>query len=605
MSYICGHIGINSKHIANLIADNSFSKVYQHLYKQKRADINSCYEDGYTAYACNSLEHSSEAFITENGEMILAFEGNLFQIARQEYFRSIINMVKQHERGQKDYLAGDYVFVLYKKTTKELRIYRSAMGARPIYYRIDGNGVSFASNLEQLVPVAHASMYISESSLKEYIANYLSWNSTGRISVTPYRNVYNLLPGMCLVYSHMKYHIWEYWIPSNLSTVLHKCSYNELQEELRSRLETSIKNKLARSMRAILQLSGGVDSSVLACVLYDMKKRGEINIPISFEHRVYQARGDERYYIKKIQEHVGDVFDVHFLYAQEEQNAKFDISLNHGLLPTTASFYSMCEDRSENNQCQFSTYITGCGADQVFSGDYSFVSTYLKHFSVVKTRRFVHQYSKATDIEKNVFFYKYALSPLIKKENNTNSQMSSFSTYLTPEFRKYIKNLNSKNSLQHVFFDISAQLDYENLLVYDQWINSTSIFDVVHPYLDTSIIELILSIPGEYRMGTIYNKAILRDAMKELVPLEVLFRKQKGDHNASTQSHIQRGLDNIECEIKNNLLYELGVVSESCISDLLYRLRKGITLNMYNATRIISLEMWLENLWHLNANLCC
>ena len=169
MSYICGHIGTNSRSIADSMVDNSFSKIYQYLQKENRIELLSCYGNSYAAYACDFFEHSSRAFIIEDDDFILIFEGNLFQISRQEYFRSIVDLVKKHERGDKCYLNGDYAFVLYTKKEKELRMYRSAMGGRPLYYRIEESGVSFASNLEQLVPIARASKYTNMSSLKKYI----------------------------------------------------------------------------------------------------------------------------------------------------------------------------------------------------------------------------------------------------------------------------------------------------------------------------------------------------------------------------------------------------------------------------------------------------
>src|SRR5690606_19142073 len=79
-------------------------------------------------------------------------------------------------------------------------------------------------------------------------------------------------------------------------------------------------------------------------------------------------------------------------------------------------------------------------------------------------------------------------------------------------------------SMSHA--DIKTYL-VELLMKQDQMSMSASLESRV-PFLDHRLVEMVASIPGRYRLRGMQTKALLRDAVRDIVPAPIMNRKKMG-----------------------------------------------------------------------------
>ncbi len=155
-------------------------------------------------------------------------------------------------------LNGMFAFSIFDQSNNKAYLVRDRFGVKPLYYKVDKNGLYFASEIKALKELC-GSCDIEENSFPEW--SYFGCTFEDR---TLYKNIKQVLPGHYIEIdlNLKKTQSFRYWTPEKLN----KCFYNPVRSIIKKThdlLSSSVKKHLVSDVPVGIFLSGGLDSSII------------------------------------------------------------------------------------------------------------------------------------------------------------------------------------------------------------------------------------------------------------------------------------------------------------------------------------------------------
>ena len=150
-------------------------------------------------------------------------------------------------------LRGMFALAIWDSKRQRLLLARDRFGKKPLYYRRVGDGVAFASEIKALKAMApDAEWKVREQSVYDYL-------SLGVVpqSGTVYEGVAQVPPGSLMVFERGQLETQSYWIPR-------PGKQTACLEEIREKVQESVRLRLRSDVPVGVFLSGGIDSNVVA-----------------------------------------------------------------------------------------------------------------------------------------------------------------------------------------------------------------------------------------------------------------------------------------------------------------------------------------------------
>ncbi len=506
------------------------------------------------------IEGGVQPMWNQNRDIAVIFNGEIYNHAelREELVKKGHNFTSDHSdtevlvHGYIEWgidlpskLNGMFAFAIYDVTRRKLFFARDRFGKKPLYYLCKPGLFCFASELKALMSHSRVVETISKRSLQKYFAY-------GFIPApnSLYNNIYKL-PGGCRMMFDIdsgqvkvdKY--WEFRIEPEYDT---SPNYTEkLCEELVHLLSQAVKRRLISDVPLGIFLSGGLDSSsILAFATRHLPPESIKTFSVgflepSFDESSY-ARVVAKHFKSSHHEEILGINSARSLYTQILN--KLDEPMGDpSIIPT----YQLCEFSKR--------YITvalgGDGGDELFAG-----------YDPVKALGIANVFDKyIPDMIKSGIRTLADLLPV--SENNMGFDFkikrglrgASYPSciwnpvWLGPLDPGEIENLfNEAVEIEDVYSEAinawnystaDTLLDktlefYSRFYLQDDILTKTdrasmmNSMEVRSPYLDNDLVEFARRIPGNYKYRFGKTKYILKKALKNIVPDEILNRKKKG-----------------------------------------------------------------------------
>jgi len=251
-------------------------------------------------------------------------------------------------------LNGMFAFAFYDRDRKKLLLARDRFGVKPLYYHHDRRGLVFASEQKAIYPL------ISGGVDSDALAEYLAFKCVaGRRTLV--QGVYELEPGHVLDFdvaaNTLSTGPW-YTLPRDRDTAA-----DDLDATIEALLEDAVRVRLIADVPVGLQLSGGVDSSLVAYMVSARLGRKLHSYSIGFPG----SEHDETAFAQRIADRLGlhhcpIEFTVDdFMGLWERATFHNDEPLNH---PHSLPIYKLNQVARAN----VTVLLSGEGADEVFLG---------------------------------------------------------------------------------------------------------------------------------------------------------------------------------------------------------------------------------------------
>jgi len=490
------------------------------------------------------LETGDQPIANEDGTVHVVQNGELYNYPelRAELERAghrfathgdtevLVHLYEQEGPAFARRLRGMFAVALWDSTRRRLVLARDRYGIKPLYYRADGDGLEFASELRSL-PRGEIDLDALEA--------FLAFNSIPA-PLTIFREARKLPPGYVLVWEDGNLSLERYARPAPVPVAeLREDDEGELIEELRSRLRDSVRAHLLADVPVGVLLSGGIDSSALAALAAEESGEPVRTFSIGFEERSFNELADARL----VAERYGTL--------HRELVLRPDAAL---LLPALADAF----DEPFADSSALPTYLvsqlaaedvkvalSGEGGDELFGGYYTYVADLLAERAgglATLARPLVERLPSSTarasfDYKAKRFVRGAHLPPLERH----HAWKEIFSADARAELTGRRHGFDPVDLYRERFAEtdgaeLLARLQDVDRTIYlvDDLLVKTDRASMAHslearvPFLDPVVTNFALSLPVRHRVNGLRKKVLLRKAVAPLVPGRIIRGKKRG-----------------------------------------------------------------------------
>lgn len=429
---------------------------------------------------------------------------------------------------------GMWAFATYDEGDGTVVLARDRFGEKPLYLLRDGERLYFGSEAKFVFALAGRTPPVNLRQLQRHLVNgYKSLYKTGE---TFFEGLEELEPGVALEIGRggeQRRH--AYWRPPAVQE--REMSFEEAVAGARERLIRSVELRLRADVPLAFCMSGGVDSLSLISIArevfdYDVHGFTIVNSDARYEEQDMVEHAVERLGVR----HTAIPLDTRDFLPRLRELVR-----HHDAPVYTITYFVQWLLMQSIHEHGYRVSVSGTAADELYSGYYDHHLAYLYE---VRDQAAVAERARNAWAEhvRPVVRNPYLSDPdLFVRDPGFRGHIylgaDEFATYLTNGFsegfaeREFTTNLLRNRMLNELFAEAVPVILHEddlNAMYYS--IENRS------PFLDRELFEHSLSVPTRHLVQDGKAKAVLREAMRGIVPDRVLDNRRKVGFNAPIES---------------------------------------------------------------------
>lgn len=508
---------------------------------------------GHRRLSIVDVSHGAQPMFNEDGSLVIIYNGEVYNHAdyRAELeakghvykthcdTETILHLYEEYGAKCVEKLRGMFAFAIWNRREKTLFIARDRLGVKPLYYVQDEQGnLFFGSEIKTLLEAGAVKPEINFSALPDQLANH---GTSG--DETLFKNVKRLLPGHFLFWNDGKLKIEKYW-DVNFEPKSEVKSDAKVVEEWRELFRRSVKMRLMADVPLGMFLSGGIDSSAICAMMAQAVSEPVKTFSVGFREREANEFEFARIVARafKTEHHEITITPEQFFEQLPKLVWHEDEPL--GFIASVPLYFV-----SRLAQKHVKVVLTGEGSDEILGGygRYEKTLALLKYGAKYETltpafvrgiikssvdsvggklaRTFL---ARAADIG-NLYFDNFAIFPAAMQEkllsDETKARIEDKNPYAI--LHELLGESDASDLLDKLLYADTKTYLHELLMKQDQMSMAASIESRV-PFLDHRLVEYTARLPRKMKIRGRETKWILREAMKGILPAEILERPKMG-----------------------------------------------------------------------------
>jgi asparagine synthase (glutamine-hydrolysing) len=441
-----------------------------------------------------------------------------------------------------EHLRGMFAFAIWDETARRLFLARDRVGIKPLYYYWDGKTFLFASEMKAILQYPRVGRDLDPLALDDYFT-YLYIPAPKTI----FQRIRKLLPGHTLTVSERGVVEQEYWDLTFAPRA--DMQEDECAAGLAEKLREAVALHLMSDVPLGAFLSGGIDSSAVVSMMAGLLPQPVTTASVGFREaafdelpyaRLVAQRFRTKSYEKIVEAHTARILDTLVWHCDEP-------FADSSMVPT---YYVSQVAREQVTVC-----LSGDGGDENFAGyrRYRFDVLENRLRSVMPAgircpvcRTLGRVYPKA-DWLPQIFRAKTLLTNLsLSPEEAYYHSMRWF----TPEMKRRLYRDPLQKAVadydpftvMKAYFDRArgweplSRIQYVDIKTYlvDDILTKVDRASMAHalevrvPFLVHEVMEYAASIPARFKLHRGEGKYILKQALRESLPAEILTRGKMG-----------------------------------------------------------------------------
>lgn len=416
---------------------------------------------------------------------------------------------------------------------------RDRFGVKPFYYFKDENRFVFASELKSIIEYFKSDPSFRKELNKENVYDYFVYNFADHTENTFIKNIKHLLPSHFIKIQGREFSVKKYFsleVNKELGTY-DESRFENIKTKFSELIYDSVKLRLRSDVPVGTCLSGGLDSSTVVTLIDKILENNNTLSNKSDKGRrqntfsaVYDdASIDERNFIEEIVKSTES--NSHYVFPDKADFLKdaddfiFQLDEPFGGTSPYAQWNVMRLAR-ENN---VTVLLDGQGADESLGGyevyfGFLYSNLFNKGNYVSLFSELMKNFRKGFEI--SVRGMKYYMN---SKNRNLKSSSSGYYNldFLKSHTDRNILEYRTKDNLNQKLYEDLTQYILPSLLRFEDRNAMKFSIESRTPFLDYRIIKLLFGSEGIYKMHNGWSKWILRNSVKELVPSNVVWRRDK------------------------------------------------------------------------------
>jgi asparagine synthase (glutamine-hydrolysing) len=432
-------------------------------------------------------------------------------------------------------IIGDFALALWDPFARSLLLARDAIGPRTLYYQKNEDRIIWSTELSSLLDLADIPLEIND----EYVAGFFT--SLPEPGLTPYRNINGVPPAHSVIVNGDGLRIRRFW-GLNPDQEIRYRNDAEYEQHFRHLFRESVRCRLRVDGPVWSELSGGMDSSSIVCMANDIIKHGEAQAwSLNTVSRVFDeaSKSDERRYILPVEKKIGKS-GLHL----SEDKYRISAPLGPDYVPAVPSYIAnvaaYCKAvNTAMHETGSRVLLSGTGGGELLLGDgdpFPELADLLVQLKLVTLHRRLRIWSAALNKTYSEVLWKKLIVPLLPRRLQISRRRIS-DRVLRFYNRDFVKRMNLRKRMfgpPDVFgFRLPGGRYQSTLFQYlPRQISSgfwQEFSDVQFSYPGTHrpLIEFLVAIPFEQRARPREGKSVLRRALRDLLPAELLYRTER------------------------------------------------------------------------------
>ncbi|HJQ68474.1 MAG TPA: asparagine synthase (glutamine-hydrolyzing) [Blastocatellia bacterium] len=571
---------------------------------------------------------------TEDGRLTIVYNGEVYNHprlrreleAKGHSFRSngdtetVLKLYQEYGPESVRRLNGIFALAIWDRREEQLFLARDHFGIKPLYYCREGNRFAFASEVKALLELPGMRREIDFEALNQYLT--FLWVPD---PATIFDGILKLPAGHYAIYKDGRFDITEYW-DMKFPPRDHRYDADEagLARELRERFTASVKAQMLSDVPLGAFLSAGLDSSSIVAAMAQSSAEPVRTYTIAFpdKYRRGELTLDDTRVARRTAEHFGcihteivvepDVVDLlpKLVWHMDEPVAD----------PAIITAYLVNREARKT----VTVLLSGVGGDELFAGyrkhqAHSLAEQYRRVPAVVR-RKIVEPAVLALPAMRGTPVKGYVrLAKKMARSGSLDSRERFImdSTYLTenhlemlysPEARERVNGSHAWS--RHLdYFDRVAGADFLNQmlyldtkafmvslnLTYNDKMSMASSVEVRVPFLDWELAEWVAAnVPPNLKLHKGTTKHILREAVRPMVPREVLEQKKAG-FGAPADYWLAHDLrEMVDDLLSEQRLSGRGLFNPAAVRRLVDEQRSGREDWSLQIWQFLTLELWMQ-----------
>lgn len=517
---------------------------------------------GHDRLSIIDLDGGVQPIPNEDGSIWVICNGEIFNyielreelVGRGHTFRTgsdcetIVHLYEELGAECLQHLIGQYSFAIWDSRKRSLMLARDRMGVRPMFYARRGGTILFGSEIKALLA---SGMVQASFDLRTLDQVFTYWCPLP--GYTAFEGVMELPPAHYLTVEQKGISLHRYWSldfsPEEGSRARNETYY---AEQLLDLLIDATRLRLRADVPVGAYLSGGLDSSAIAAIVRRYTGNRLKTFSIAFRDRQF----DERTFQHRMAEHLGTEHSSIECSGSELAEVFPDV-VWHAEVPllrtAPAPMFMLSKLVHEHG---FKVVLTGEGSDEALGGYDIFKEAQVRRFwaanpeSEARPLLLKKLYGDVRGIDSTSMAYLQAFF-----KNGLNETADPHYSHLvrwrnaarlkrlfSEETRDTLGSYNSGYALDKALEPLQPKWDslskaqfIESRLFMSQYLLSSQgdRMAMAHavegrfPFLDHRLVEFAARIPPHLRLRGFNEKYILKRAVSDLLPAEVLERTKK------------------------------------------------------------------------------
>ena len=440
---------------------------------------------------------------------------------------------------------GMYAFAAWEQATSTVHLVRDPFGVKPLFVARHRDTLWFASEIKPLLLIPGFERRASKAALHHYLSfDYIPGEHTAFDGIEEVRPgawwSIDLKTGTVNVRDHRQ----TDWRTSDSITK------TEAVEQSRNLLQRAVDRQLVADVEVGVMLSGGLDSSAIAALTKECRGSGDFHtFSIGFEDTSF----DESQHAKVVADHLGTRHH-HVAVTADQVAAMLPRYLGSIQEPYADGSAMPTALLAAAARPHVTVLLSGEGGDEFFTGydthaaavarrHYRRVPAWIRRHAVsplvhrlpvshrklsfdFKAKRFVHgaEFSAA----RAHYAWREVLSEETKRELVTFNATAMNLPDSHSLFSDAWAACDSSHELHRMLYTDRQFHLPDDLMVKNDRMTMAASIETRVPFCDTDLVAYLATIPPRHFMDGLRPKSLLRQAMRPLLPGQILSRKKMG-----------------------------------------------------------------------------
>lgn len=529
---------------------------------------------GFNRLSFLDLSGGMQPIVNEDQKITMICNGEIFNyqelkeelVKKGHSFRTgtdvevVLHLYEEHGTDFPKYLNGQFAVALYDERNRQLILVRDQIGICPLFYTIADNRLIFASEIKAILEYPGIERKLNMKAVDQLM------NYPGVVSPnTFFKNIYSLRAGhMLIIWPEQEIRDEEYW------DLIYEPEEEDKGEEyyvenLRELIKKAIARRLIADVPIGFYISGGLDSSVVACYIGKFL----LNSYYSFSAEIGSGDLDESRYQKIVKECVKS---THYSTKVAESEIWENLAsvIYHAESAVKESYDVAAYLLSELvSQSSAKAVLTGQGSDEFFYGYVGYMVDLFRNMQKDKLTK------EECEINERLWgdpYFRFERNhPEIRKIHSkiyseaVRGEIDQFSAFETSPINvERVKNLSSLKRRSYI--DYKLRLSDHLLGEHGDRMFFSHSVEGRHPFLDAELLSFVITIPDKYKLKGVNEKYILKKAGEGIVPEEIL-KRRKFPFQAPGMSAMIKKPSDIDF-LSDDLIRKYGVFDAAYVDEM-------------------------------------